>query len=1246
MVSLWFLATKVKTPSNLTTLLIAAAFALIITPLSAIKIVVPDQYKDQVEAINEAELAEREKEFKGVAESAEGGIQIVGEDKPEQPDAAETPVEDGEFMVQQVAEPLIDASETLGEGEGRIAGQVFDKESGQPLRGVAILVEGTDFGTVTDSQGRYRISNVPSNTYSLSFIKSGYIEATVTDTRVTEGELMKLDFALPPRPSEMSDEVYVLQDFTVTAEEAASQNVALLALRQQSVASIDAISAESMARFAASDAAEALTKVTGVSISDGKYVVVRGLNDRYNTTLLNGIRFPSPDPDRKAVPMDIFPSGMIERIVTRKTFTAQQPGESSGGSIDIITRPIPEEAFVKFSTSVGMEDGLGKMPVDPEAGHGFFDFLSGPSDIGFSSDSSSNYPNSGTLLVAGGEIIGVVDAPEGVPSRWPRFQPEMKSVGPDHSTKLSFGAGYDLETDIPIRVGFSWSGDLFRKSRSRERLRIEEEFVDSNLFAEQKQEDTSGSVERGLSSVSALGIDVSGVELGYNHIYINQEESTATLSDTITFDEGTSSEFTEETTGAQLGNLQRTLNMHQFRAEFSPELSKRSEFSSKIGFAYVDAKAEQAEPDLRSYENLLPSNRLPVPLTGTQPIRIDRGTVTESEVWKAYAEVPFAHEIFESIPFIADIKFNVGMSSEESERTFEQLQWLRDTSLIDFPLGPDFTAAPIQTFPRWVAPAPGQSGPFELDPNDIASVYGGRRGWTTLQEVLDFYNARGQTNDFITVDDLTLTDQGTYLITPTINHSLVASTPSSTPYALDDSNGGIALTLARGVMELESYYVSADWKINDILKANVGVRHEEFSITYDDDPNFPGIVIGSDSFVLQDIDAEGIDEEVNLPAFTFIAEPTDELTFRLAASDTVGRPTYREIAPFISLNPNEDIVEIGNPGRVLTGRAPLLDPFVDRNENGIPDAGDNTPESTVFTTGGAALPILLYDQNGQSFYSSPTGTGIIRNPDYSESNDYAGLTTGKVENFDIRAEYSQGNYLFAFSFFAKKVSDPIEQISLSPPGDVGASSLYTYINNENEADIAGVELEAQADLGFLFRQQGTWLDNIAIGANYTHIDAVVERSNLEKQIARQGGSPEVAEAFDSLGNERSLFDQPERLANAFVSVEVPDWGSRFTLSGTLTGRQLFVVGSAESHPDLFLEETIGLNFVWEQSIGETFSLKFSAKNINSPTREIQRDDRFLSALEAAGGSVSDRLGTLRSSYDVQPTYSLSISASF
>ena len=240
--------------------------------LWALKFEIPKELRGEVAEQKAAEAAELEAEVEALqsgeaeaAETTEATMEFVVEvpaDEAEAVDTAPAAVESVE------AAPAEEVTPEEVAALGRIAGQVFDKETGQPLRGVAIVVADTDFGTISDSKGRYRLSKIPVGSYTLSFIKSGFLEANITDTVVVAGEVKQLDFAMPPRPVDMSDEVYELQDFTVSADEVVSQNVALLALRQQSIASIDALSSESLTRFAASDAAEALTKITGVSISD------------------------------------------------------------------------------------------------------------------------------------------------------------------------------------------------------------------------------------------------------------------------------------------------------------------------------------------------------------------------------------------------------------------------------------------------------------------------------------------------------------------------------------------------------------------------------------------------------------------------------------------------------------------------------------------------------------------------------------------------------------------------------------------------------------------------------------------------------------------------------------------------------------------------------------------------------------------------------------------------------------------
>ena len=110
---------------------------------------------------------------------------------------------------------------------------------------------------------------------------------------------------------------------------------------------------ETFGRLGLGDAADALTKLTGASVQDGKYVVVRGLSDRYNTTTLNGATLPSADPNRKSVQLDQFPTDLLDVIETTKTFTPDKSGEFTGGAVDIQTKSFPDQFFYNVSYGIG-----------------------------------------------------------------------------------------------------------------------------------------------------------------------------------------------------------------------------------------------------------------------------------------------------------------------------------------------------------------------------------------------------------------------------------------------------------------------------------------------------------------------------------------------------------------------------------------------------------------------------------------------------------------------------------------------------------------------------------------------------------------------------------------------------------------------------------------------------------------------------------------------------------------------------
>jgi hypothetical protein len=315
--------------------LISLALCVAVNPVSALKFEIPKELQAQFDAEVAAKTEEPAMSFGDATKSEQDAVSQFAT-----MDAAAAAIED----------------DSLAADEGRIVGRVIDEETGAPVNGVAVLLEGADVGTITDDNGEYRVQGALAGVYTLSFIKSGYIEANVTDFQVVGGEEKEFAFALPPRPAEMSDDVYELQDFSVTAEEA-NDMMTKMELKFDSVRTLDVFSHEDFSKFAASDVADAVKRIAGVSVNDGKFPSVRGLNDRYTVTTFNGMPLPSPDPFRKSPQFDIFPSSLLESIVVSKSATPDLDGESTAANFDLITKKLPDEFFLDVSIGAGWHSG-------------------------------------------------------------------------------------------------------------------------------------------------------------------------------------------------------------------------------------------------------------------------------------------------------------------------------------------------------------------------------------------------------------------------------------------------------------------------------------------------------------------------------------------------------------------------------------------------------------------------------------------------------------------------------------------------------------------------------------------------------------------------------------------------------------------------------------------------------------------------------------------------------------------------
>ncbi len=227
--------------------------------------------------------------------------------------------------------------------KGELIGNIKDTEYNDVLPFANVLMKGTTMGTTSDFEGNYAVK-LEEGTYSVVFSFVGYETKQVTDVVIIAGQVTELNMSLGPLSNE-------LQEVVISAKTAQNTEAALLDVQKKSVNLIDGISAESFKKIGASDLANAVKNVPGVSVQGGKYVYVRGLGDRYTKSILNGVDIPGLDPDRNTIQMDIFPTNILDNIQVVKSSTADLPADFTGGMVNIITKDFPTQE--EYSISVG-----------------------------------------------------------------------------------------------------------------------------------------------------------------------------------------------------------------------------------------------------------------------------------------------------------------------------------------------------------------------------------------------------------------------------------------------------------------------------------------------------------------------------------------------------------------------------------------------------------------------------------------------------------------------------------------------------------------------------------------------------------------------------------------------------------------------------------------------------------------------------------------------------------------------------
>jgi len=237
---------------------------------------------------------------------------------------------------------------------GRVQGRIVATDTGEPIGYADLQLVPADttmrrVGGLTNSDGSFLLQALAGR-YALLVRAMSYSRKRVEDIVIGDGQLLPFSTTLSP-------EAIQQQEIVVEATAKKNTEASMLATRKKAVALGDAVSSEQMRRSPDKDAGEVLRRVTGLSVSDGKYVFVRGLGERYSSTEVDGVRIASPEQNKRVVPMDLFPAALLENIVVQKTYTADRSGEFGGGDVQVRTKDFPGKRLWSFSISQGIESG-------------------------------------------------------------------------------------------------------------------------------------------------------------------------------------------------------------------------------------------------------------------------------------------------------------------------------------------------------------------------------------------------------------------------------------------------------------------------------------------------------------------------------------------------------------------------------------------------------------------------------------------------------------------------------------------------------------------------------------------------------------------------------------------------------------------------------------------------------------------------------------------------------------------------
>jgi len=229
---------------------------------------------------------------------------------------------------------------------GTISGTVSDAVSGETVVGANVVIQGTTVGAATDIDGRFTIANVKPGTYNLQVTFVTYKSHLIPDVIVEGGRISTIDV-------QMQEDVSELQEVVITGTREINNDLALIKEIKESKLVVSGISSEQIQRLPDRDAAQIAQRVPGITIADNRFILIRGVPERYNQVMMNGVIAPSTEIDKRSFSFDLIPANAIDQMLIYKSGDAKLPGDFAGGVVKLITKRPTSDRFINGGVSFG-----------------------------------------------------------------------------------------------------------------------------------------------------------------------------------------------------------------------------------------------------------------------------------------------------------------------------------------------------------------------------------------------------------------------------------------------------------------------------------------------------------------------------------------------------------------------------------------------------------------------------------------------------------------------------------------------------------------------------------------------------------------------------------------------------------------------------------------------------------------------------------------------------------------------------